>query len=116
MTDFKKAVAEGIPAEIPAAKPYDQTVNHAPRRKKILTPAEERLALKNALRYFPPQQHAALAPEFLDELRTYGRIYMYRYRPDYEMYARPIEMYPARSRQAAAIMLMIQNNLDRRVA
>lgn len=116
MSDFKKAVAEGIPAEIPAAKPYDTTVNHAPRRKKILTPAEERLALKNALRYFPPEQHAALAPEFLEELHTYGRIYMYRYRPDYEMYARPIEEYPARSRQAAAIMLMIQNNLDRRVA
>lgn len=116
MTDFKKAVAEGIPAEIPAAKPYDTSVNHAPRRKKILTPAEERLALKNALRYFPPEQHAALAPEFLEELHTYGRIYMYRYRPDYEMYARPIEEYPARSRQAAAIMLMIQNNLDRRVA
>lgn len=116
MTDFKKAVAEGIPAEIPAAKPYDLTVNHAPRRKKILTPAEERLALKNALRYFPEEQHAALAPEFLDELRTYGRIYMYRYRPDYEMYGRPIEEYPARSRQAAAIMLMIQNNLDKRVA
>lgn len=116
MNDFKKAVSEGIPAQIPAAKPYDPTVNHAPRRKKILTPAEERLALKNALRYFPREQHAALASEFLDELRTYGRIYMYRYRPDYEMYARPIEEYPARSRQAAAIMLMIQNNLDKRVA
>ena len=116
MTDFKKAVAEGIPAHIPDAKPYDTSVNHAPRRKKILTPAEERLALKNALRYFPPEQHAALAPEFLDELHTYGRIYMYRYRPDYEMYARPVEEYPARSRQAAAIMLMIQNNLDKRVA
>lgn len=116
MTDFKKAVAEGIPARIPDAKPYDTSVNHAPRRKKILTPAEERLALKNALRYFPQEQHAALAPEFLDELHTYGRIYMYRYRPDYEMYARPVEEYPARSRQAAAIMLMIQNNLDKRVA
>lgn len=116
MTDFKKAVAEGIPARIPDAKPYDTSVNHAPRRKKILTPAGERLALKNALRYFPPEQHAALAPEFLDELHTYGRIYMYRYRPDYDMYARPVEEYPARSRQAAAIMLMIQNNLDKRVA
>ncbi len=116
MIEFKKAVAEGIPAEIPAAKPYDTSVNHAPRRKKILTPPEERLALKNALRYFPPEQHATLAPEFLNELHTYGRIYMYRYRPDYEMYARPIEEYPARSRQAAAIMLMIQNNLDKRVA
>ncbi len=114
--DFRKAVAEGIPAEIPAAKPYDHTVNHAPRRKKILTPQEERLALKNALRYFPAEQHAILAPEFADELRRYGRIYMYRYRPDYEMYARPISEYPANSVQAAAIMMMIQNNLDKAVA
>ena len=114
--DFKKAVAEGIPAEIPAAKPYDTEVNHAPRRKKILTPEQERLALKNALRYFPPEQHAALAPEFADELHRYGRIYMYRYRPDYDMYARPIGDYPARCRQAAAIMMMIQNNLDPAVA
>ena len=114
--DFRKAVAEGIPAEIPAAKPYDHTVNHAPRRKKILTPQEEHLALKNALRYFPAEQHAILAPEFADELRRYGRIYMYRYRPDYEMYARPISEYPANSVQAAAIMMMIQNNLDKAVA
>lgn len=114
--DFRKAVAEGIPAEIPAAKPYDHTVNHAPRRKKILTPQEERLALKNALRYFPAEQHAILAPEFADELRRYGRIYMYRYRPNYEMYARPITEYPANSVQAAAIMMMIQNNLDKAVA
>ncbi len=114
--DFKKAVAEGIPAEIPAAKPYDPEVNHAPRRKKILTPEQERLALKNALRYFPSEQHAALAPEFADELHRYGRIYMYRYRPDYDMYARPIGDYPARCRQAAAIMMMIQNNLDPAVA
>ncbi|MBP3537716.1 MAG: urocanate hydratase [Muribaculaceae bacterium] len=118
MTDseFRIAVSEGIPAQIPAAKPYDTEVNHAPRRKKILTPAQERLALKNALRYFPEEQHAALAPEFADELRRYGRIYMYRYRPDYPMYARPIDAYPAKSRQAAAIMLMIQNNLDPAVA
>lgn len=114
--EFKKAVAEGIPATLPAAKPYDPEVNHAPKRKKILSADEERLALRNALRYFPAELHAALAPEFADELRTYGRIYMYRYRPDYDMYARPIDEYPARSRQAAAIMMMIQNNLDPAVA
>ncbi len=118
MTDieFKNAIKAGIPATPPTPKPYDTEVNHAPRRKKILTPEEERLALKNALRYFPAEQHAELAPEFAEELRTYGRIYMYRYRPDYAMYARPIDEYPARSRQAAAIMMMIQNNLDPAVA
>ncbi len=114
--EFKKAVAEGIPATLPAAKPFDPEVNHAPKRKKILSADEERLALRNALRYFPAELHAELAPEFADELRTYGRIYMYRYRPDYDMYARPIDEYPARSRQAAAIMMMIQNNLDPAVA
>ena len=114
--EFKKAVAEGIPATLPQAKPYDPEVNHAPKRKKILTPDEEKLALRNALRYFPAELHAALAPEFADELHRYGRIYMYRYRPDYDMYARPIDAYPARSRQAAAIMMMIQNNLDPAVA
>ena len=118
MTDqeFKEAIRAGIPAEIPAARPYDENVNHAPRRKHILTPEEERLALRNALRYFPKEQHAELIQEFADELHRYGRIYMYRYRPTYKMYARPIDAYPARSRQAAAIMLMIQNNLDERVA
>ena len=118
MTDieFKNAIKAGIPATPPAPKPYDTEVNHAPRRKKILTPEEERLALKNALRYFPAEQHAELAPEFAEELRTYGRIYMYRYRPDYAVYARPIDEYPARLRQAAAIMMMIQNNLDPAVA
>ena len=114
--EFKKSVAEGIPTTLPQAKPYNPEVNHAPKRKKILTPDEERLALRNALRYFPAELHAALAPEFADELRRYGRIYMYRYRPDYDMYARPIDHYPARSRQAAAIMMMIQNNLDPAVA
>lgn len=114
--EFKKSVAEGIPATLPEAKPYNPEVNHAPKRKKILTPDEERLALRNALRYFPAELHAALAPEFADELHRYGRIYMYRYRPDYDMYARPIDQYPARSRQAAAIMMMIQNNLDPAVA
>lgn len=118
MTDneFRQAISRGIPEEIPAAKPYDNEVNHAPRRKKILTSEEERLALANALRYFPAEQHAVLAPEFADELHRYGRIYMYRYRPDYPMYARSIDSYPAKSRQAAAIMLMIQNNLDPAVA
>ncbi len=114
--EFKKSVAEGIPTTLPQAKPYNPEVNHAPKRKKILTPDEERLALRNALRYFPAELHAVLAPEFADELRRYGRIYMYRYRPDYDMYARPIDHYPARSRQAAAIMMMIQNNLDPAVA
>lgn len=113
---FKADIEQGIPAHIPDPKPYDEDVNHAPRRKAILTPEEEELALHNALRYFPPEQHAVLAPEFANELKKYGRIYMYRYRPDYEMYARPIEKYPAKSKQAAAIMLMIQNNLDPRVA
>lgn len=114
--EFRRAVAAGIPDELPQPKPYDTSVNHAPRRKKILSPAEERLALRNALRYFEPRHHATLAPEFADELRRYGRIYMYRFRPDYDMHARPIDQYPARSRQAAAIMMMIQNNLDRAVA
>ena len=114
--EFQDAIRAGIPRDIPQARPYDTAVNHAPRRKKILSPEEEKLALRNALRYFPPEQHAALAPEFADELRRYGRIYMYRYRPVYEMYARPIDDYPAKSRQAAAIMLMIQNNLDPQVA
>ena len=113
---FRETVAAGIPDVLPAPRPYDTTVNHAPRRKKILTPDQERLALKNALRYFPEHLHAELAPEFARELRDYGRIYMYRFRPDYEMRARSIDEYPARSRQAAAIMMMIQNNLDPAVA
>ncbi|MBQ9184930.1 MAG: urocanate hydratase [Bacteroidales bacterium] len=113
---FKEEILMGIPERIPEAKPYDTTINHAPKRKDILTKEEKRLALRNALRYFPASQHAQLAPEFAKELEDYGRIYMYRYRPDYEMYARPIDEYPAKSRQAAAIMAMIQNNLDPRVA
>lgn len=116
LREFQDAIRAGIPRDIPQARPYDNAVNHAPRRKKILSPEEEKLALRNALRYFPSEQHAALAPEFADELRRYGRIYMYRYRPVYDMYARPIDRYPAKSRQAAAIMLMIQNNLDPQVA
>ena len=106
----------GIPDTLPDHPGYDPSVNHAPRRKDILTPEEKELALRNALRYFPAHLHAALAPEFARELADYGRIYMYRYRPSYAMHARPIDFYPARSRQAAAIMLMIQNNLDPAVA
>ncbi len=114
--EFRRQVAEGIPADLPTPKAYDPDVNHAPRRKEILTPAQNELALHNALRYFEPRHHAVLAKEFADELHRYGRIYMYRFRPDYEMKARPIGMYPARSRKAAAIMMMIQNNLDPQVA
>lgn len=114
--EFQKQIKAGIPAELPAPKPYDRDINHAPRRKDILTDAEKRLAVKNALRYFPEKHHAELAEEFARELHDYGRIYMYRLRPDYEMKARPIDEYPTKSRQAAAIMMMIQNNLDKRVA
>ena len=114
--DFKQTILAGIPDILPEPRPYDGTVNHAPRRKDILTREEKKLALRNALRYFDPRHHAVLAPEFAGELETYGRIYMYRFRPAYEMYARPIDEYPAKCRQAAAIMAMIQNNLDPRVA
>lgn len=113
---FKDQILEGIPSVLPQAKPYDTTINHAPKRKDILSDEEKKLALQNALRYFDPKYHAELLPEFKDELETYGRIYMYRLRPDYRMYARPIDEYPAKSKQAAAIMLMIQNNLDYAVA
>ena len=116
MNDFQKEILAGIPDELPCVKEYDLTVNHAPKRKDILTKEEKRLALRNALRYFPAKHHAVLAPEFAEELEKYGRIYMYRFRPSYSIYARPIEEYPAKSRQAAAIMLMIQNNLDHAVA
>ena len=113
---FRNEIRAGIPDQLPAPKAYDPDINHAPKRKDILTPEEKRLALRNALRYFPQHLHATLAKEFADELRRYGRIYMYRYRPDYDIHARPIDDYPHRSREAAAIMLMIQNNLDPRVA
>ncbi len=113
---FEEEILEGIPETLPEAKPYDTEINHAPKRKDILSAQEKVLALKNALRYFPEALHKSLAPEFAAELKEYGRIYMYRYRPSYKMYARPIDEYPARSRQAAAIMAMIQNNLDERVA
>ena len=114
--EFQNDIRAGIPDRLPAAKPYDRQINHAPKRKEILTPEEQVLAIKNALRYFPAKHHAVLAKEFAEELRKYGRIYMYRLRPDYEMYARPIDQYPCKCRQAAAIMLMIQNNLDKAVA
>ena len=113
---FAEEIRLGIPDCLPEPMPYDNTINHAPKRKEILTHAEKQLALRNALRYFPKALHAQLAPEFIDELNAYGRIYMYRYRPRYAMHARPIDDYPHRSEQAAAIMLMIQNNLDPEVA
>ena len=116
LREFQIDSRTGIPHRLPAAKPYDRQINHAPKRKEILTPEEQVLAIKNALRYFPAKHHALLAKEFAEELRKYGRIYMYRLRPDYEMYARPIDQYPCKCRQAAAIMLMIQNNLDKAVA
>ena len=116
MNNFHEEILAGIPAVLPKPKPYDTSVSHAPKRKDILSAEEKVLAIKNALRYFPAEHHAELAAEFAQELKEYGRIYMYRLRPDYEMYARPIDEYPAQSKQAAAIMAMIQNNLDYRVA
>jgi urocanate hydratase len=113
---FKEQILQGIPDELPPAQPYDTSVNHAPRRKDILTTEEKKLAVRNALRYFPARYHEVLAQEFYNELIRFGRIYMYRFRPAYTMYARPINEYPYKSLQAAAIMLMIQNNLDPAVA
>lgn len=113
---FKEQILQGIPDVLPAKKNFDPSLNHAPQRKDVLTPEEKKLAVRNALRYFHPQHHAELAPEFYEELKQYGRIYMYRFRPDYEMYARPVQEYPCQSLHAAAIMLMIQNNLDPAVA
>ena len=114
--DFKTSVLQGIPNELPTAKEYEAVINHAPKRKAILNQEEKKLALKNALRYFDTKHHATLAPEFAKELETYGRIYMYRFRPDYKIYARPINEYPHKSKQAAAIMHMLSNNLDYAVA
>jgi len=114
--EFRRLILAGIPDSLPDAKPYELAVNHAPKRKDILTDSEKELALKNALRYFPAKHHAILAPEFAEELAKYGRIYMYRFRPDYKIYAHPIEDYPYKSKQAAAIMLMLSNNLDDAVA
>jgi urocanate hydratase len=114
--NFQEQIQQGIPAQLPASKPVDLAINHAPKRKEILSASETKLALQNALRYFDPIHHATLLPEFKAELAEYGRIYMYRFRPDYTMYARPISDYPGKSEQAKAIMLMIQNNLDYAVA
>ena len=113
---FREQIQQGIPTELPQVKPYEPQINHAPKRKEILNEEEKKLALINALRYFEPKFHAELLPEFKKELEEYGRIYMYRFRPDYEMKARPISEYPGKSEQAKAIMLMIQNNLDYAVA
>ena len=116
ITDFQKSILQGIPEQLPGPKPLDEGVSHAPKRKDLLSKEEKKLALRNALRYFDPKYHRELAPEFTGELDKYGRIYMYRFRPDYDIYARPIDEYPHRSKLAAAIMLMIQNNLDPAVA
>lgn len=113
---FQEQIQQGIPSILPQPKAYEANINHAPKRKEILSAEEKKLALRNALRYFEPKHHAELIKEFSEELETYGRIYMYRLRPDYRMYARPIEEYPGKSEQAKAIMLMIQNNLDYAVA
>lgn len=113
---FQEQIQQGIPSVLPNPKPYESQINHAPKRKEILSDEEKKLALKNALRYFEPQHHATLLPEFKEELEKYGRIYMYRFRPDYKIYARPISEYPGKCEQAKAIMLMIQNNLDYAVA
>src|SRR5690606_2628401 len=114
--EFKKAIQRGIPEELPEAKKYDTTINHAPKRKDILSAEEKKLAIKNALRYFKPKHHKVLVKEFAQELKDYGRIYMHRFRPDYKITARSIEEFPHKSKQAAAIMLMLSNNLDHAVA
>ena len=114
--NFKASILQGIPDELPQLKPNDSTINHAPKRKDILSVDEKKLAVSNALRYFKPEHHEVLAPEFASELTAYGRIYMHRFMPDYEMYARPIDAYPCVTKHAAAIMLMIQNNLSHAIA
>ncbi len=116
LQEFQRSIKEGIPEVLPEPKPYQREVNHAPKRKDILTREEKKLAIRNALRYFDPKHHPVLAPEFAQELEDYGRIYMYRFRPDYKIYARSIKDYPHKSLQAAAIMLMVDNNLDHAVA
>jgi urocanate hydratase len=116
LQDFQSAILKGIPSELPPAKKYEPEINHAPKRKEILNNDEKKLAIKNALRYFPKDLHQTLLPEFREELNTYGRIYMYRYRPDYKIHARSINDYPHQSKQAAGIMLMLSNNLDYAIA
>lgn len=114
--NFQTQILEGIPAYLPAKKELDSTINHAPKRKEILTEEEKRLAIINALRYIPTEHHKEMAKEFAEELEVYGRIYMYRYKPDYKIFARSIDEFPHKSRAAAAIMLMLSNNLDNAVA
>ena len=114
--NFKEQIAQGIPTEIPAKRAYPADANRAPKRKDILSKEEKQLAIRNALRYFPAEWHKELAFEFAEELKEYGRIYMYRFKPDYKIHARDIAEYPAKTTQAAALMLMIQNNLDPAVA
>lgn len=116
LAEFQKDITKGIPDELPVLQAFDEKINHAPVRKDILNNDEKQLALRNALRYYPKNLHPVLAPEFAEELKKYGRIYMYRYKPDYKIFARPISDYPHKSKQAAAIMLMISNNLDHAVA
>ena len=115
-TAFQAQILDGIPHQLPARKSIPKDANRAPKRKDILSLEEKKLAIRNALRYFPEEWHEVLAKEFRDELKDYGRIYMYRFKPDYRMYARSIDSYPAKIESAAAIMLMIQNNLDPAVA
>src|ERR1700751_2835208 len=110
LKEFQQLILQGIPAELPAVKAFDKTLNHAPKRKEILNTEEKKLAVRNALRYFDKKHHAVLAKEFAEELKTYGRIYMYRFRPDYKIFARPINDFPHQSKQAAAIMHMLSNN------
>ena len=116
LIDFQNAITKGIPDQLPEIQEYQPDVNHAPVRKDVLKESEKKLAVRNALRYFDKRFHDVLSREFAGELKKYGRIYMYRFRPTYPMYARPIDQYPAQCKQAAAIMLMIQNNLDPAVA
>ncbi|MCK4979136.1 MAG: urocanate hydratase, partial [Candidatus Delongbacteria bacterium] len=116
ISEFQKEIMEGIPKELPELKPYDPNINHAPKRKEILSVKEKKLALRNALRYFDEKHHSVLAKEFADELKNYGRIYMHRFRPNYKITARSINDFPHKCKQAAAIMLMISNNLDYAVA
>jgi len=115
-TDFKEQILQGIPAELPVKKSFSKNGNPAPKRKDILSKEEKQLAIRNSLRYFPKKWHAILAVEFAEELKSYGRVYMHRFKPSYDLYARPIQEYPAKSNQAAGIMLMIQNNLNPAVA
>ena len=116
MITFKEEIIQGIPNALPISQAFDSDINRAPKRKEILSSEEKQLAVRNALRYFPKEHHEILAKEFAAELHEFGRIYMFRYRPQHAMHARSIDEYPAKSKQAAAIMLMIQNNLDPRVA